>query len=72
MATENIVLLACATVICGLHVVGGPLSGLFRPMPVSRRPRPSVHPIAPRDGRASTPPDQALPASQSEIVSRAS
>jgi len=31
MATENIVMLACAGVLCTLHVLGGPLSGLFRP-----------------------------------------
>ena len=30
MATENIVMLACAGVLCTLHVLGGPLSGLFR------------------------------------------
>jgi len=36
MATENIVMLACAGVLCTLHVLGGPLSGLFRP-PASKR-----------------------------------
>jgi hypothetical protein len=30
MATENIVMLACAGVLCTLHVLGGPLGGLFR------------------------------------------
>ena len=40
MATENIVMLACAGVLCTLHVLGGPLSGLFR-SPSSKR----------RDGR---------------------
>jgi hypothetical protein len=29
MATENIVLLGSAVVLCGLHVFGGPLSGLL-------------------------------------------
>ena len=29
MATENIILLGSAAVLCGLHVLGGPLSGLF-------------------------------------------
>lgn len=33
MATENIVMLACAGVLCTLHVLGGPLSGLFRAQP---------------------------------------
>ena len=38
MATENIVMLACAGVLCTLHVLGGPLSGLFRsPAPKRRR-----------------------------------
>jgi hypothetical protein len=37
MATENIVLLACAAVLCTLHVAGGPLSGLFRKPPPRRR-----------------------------------
>jgi hypothetical protein len=36
MATENIVMLACAGVLCTLHVFGGPLSGLFR-SPASKR-----------------------------------
>ena len=36
MATENIVMLACAGVLCTLHVLGGPLSGLFR-APASKR-----------------------------------
>jgi hypothetical protein len=36
MATENIVMLACAGVLCTLHVLGGPLSGLFR-SPASKR-----------------------------------
>jgi hypothetical protein len=36
MATENIVMLACAGVLCTLHVLGGPLSGLFR-APSSKR-----------------------------------
>jgi hypothetical protein len=35
MATENIVLLGSAVVLCGLHVLGGPLSGLL-----GRNPRP--------------------------------
>jgi hypothetical protein len=33
MATENIVMLACAGVLCTLHVLGGPLSGFFRSPP---------------------------------------
>jgi hypothetical protein len=36
MATENIVMLACAGVLCTLHVLGGPLSGLLRAPPKSR------------------------------------
>ena len=36
MATENIVMLACAGVLCTLHVLGGPLSGLFK-SPARRR-----------------------------------
>jgi hypothetical protein len=36
MATENIVMLACAGVLCSLHLLGGPLSGLFR-SPASKR-----------------------------------
>jgi hypothetical protein len=37
MATENIVMLACAGVLCTLHVLGGPLSGLFRSPPSKKR-----------------------------------
>ena len=36
MATENIVMLACAGVLCTLHIFGGSLSGLFR-SPASKR-----------------------------------
>ncbi len=39
MATENIVMLACAGVLCTLHIFGGPLSGLFRSPPSKRRSR---------------------------------
>jgi hypothetical protein len=39
MATENIVMLACAGVLCTLHLLGGPLSGLFRPPGSKRRSR---------------------------------
>ncbi len=39
MATENIVMLACAGVLCTLHLLGGPLSGLFRSLPSKRRTR---------------------------------
>jgi len=52
MATENIVLLACAAVLCTLHVAGGPVSGLFRkPAPLRRAPsatddRPRAEPAA--------------------------
>jgi hypothetical protein len=31
MATENIVLLACAAALVTLHLVGGPLSGAWAP-----------------------------------------
>lgn len=31
MATENIVLLACAAALVTLHLVGGPLSGIWAP-----------------------------------------
>jgi hypothetical protein len=37
MATENIVMLACAGVLCTLHVLGGPLSGIFRSPPSKGR-----------------------------------
>jgi hypothetical protein len=30
MATENIVLLGSAVILCTLHLIGGPLSGLVR------------------------------------------
>jgi hypothetical protein len=40
MATENIVMLACAGVLCTLHVFGGSLSGLFRSPANKRRSRP--------------------------------
>ncbi len=36
MATENIVMLACAGVLCTLHVLGGPLGGFFRTPPKDR------------------------------------
>jgi hypothetical protein len=39
MATENIVLLGSAVVLCGLHVFGGPLSGLL-----GRNARPKTRP----------------------------
>jgi hypothetical protein len=39
MATENIVMLACAGVLCTLHVLGGPLSGFFRSPAPKRRGR---------------------------------
>jgi hypothetical protein len=64
MATENIVLLACATVLCTLHVVGGPLSGLFRSTPRRRysRPPPSI-------GHAEA---TVVPRAENEVISRAS
>lgn len=74
MATENIVLLACAAVLCTLHVAGGPLSGLFRKSSPRKRPvvREYMAPEAPlgfTDERAEPAP---ITASDSEAISRAS
>jgi hypothetical protein len=58
MATENIVLLACAAALVTLHLVGGPLSGIWAPE--KRRPGRSKRvipqaqnsPAAPDDAKA--------------------
>jgi hypothetical protein len=75
MATENIVLLTCAAVLCTLHVAGGPLSGLFRKS--SPRKRPVVREyMAPEalgftDERPRAEPAP-MTASDNEAISRAS
>jgi hypothetical protein len=53
MATENIVLLACAAALVTLHLVGGPLSGIWAP--AKRRPERGkrVSPQAPSSPAAS-------------------
>jgi hypothetical protein len=67
MATENIVLLACAAVLCTLHVAGGPLSGLFRKPPPKRRPVVRVAEDRPRATESAT-----MTNGENEIISRAS
>ena len=76
MATENIVLLACAAVLCTLHVAGGPMSGLFRKSSPRKRPtvREYMAPEAPLgfvDERARAEPAP-MTASDNEAISRAS
>ena len=66
MATENIVLLACAAVLCTLHVVGGPLSGVFRKPP----PRKRAAGRAPADRTAAE--SGSIGNAESEVISRAS
>lgn len=46
MATENIVLLGSAVVLCTLHLLGGPLSGLVRRPRIERKSRVPV--VAPQ------------------------
>jgi hypothetical protein len=67
MATENIVLLACAAVLCTLHVAGGPLSGLFRKPPPKRRPVVRVADDRPRAAEQAT-----MTNGENEVISRAS
>jgi hypothetical protein len=78
MATENIVLLACAAVLCTLHIAGGPLSGLFRKPPPRRR---TVPRVTDDRSRARAEPESMPPAMtpgtpmtnvENEVVSRAS
>jgi hypothetical protein len=67
MATENIVLLACAAVLCTLHVAGGPLSGLFRKPSPKRRPVVRVADDRPRGAEPAT-----MTNGENEVISRAS
>ena len=56
MATENIVLLACAAALVTLHLVGGPLSGIWAPE--KRRPERGKR-VAPQTQNSPTAPDEA-------------
>jgi hypothetical protein len=63
MATENIVLLGSAVVLCTLHLLGGPLSGLVRK---PRSERKSDAPVVPPPSRSSASLSQEVTSLSSE------